>query len=341
MIAIGKRILVVGAHWLGDVLFSTPALRALRKSLPEAYIACAVPPRCAPILRNNAFLNEVVPWEDKLFFWTPLRSLKVIRSLKEKRFDTAIFFHRSKTKALVAMLSGIGQRIGYEAPFRKKFLTVCLPPPEDPPHRTDYFLGLIQALGLPATGRTPDFFPDPEAAGELERVLARRGVGADEAYVVVHAGGNWELKRWPVEHFVRWIGLFLERYPMKVVLCGAAPERALSETIISRFPGGRVVSLCGETSLDALAHLLKKSKLLLSNDSGPIHLAASQGARILGLFGPTSAGQTGPISNAPMRLLQKDVGCEVPCYFRSCRSRVCMEWLGPEEAFSEAAELLQ
>lgn len=128
---------------------------------------------------------------------------------------------------------------------------------------------------------------------------------------------------------------------MPVLLCGTESERPVCESIATPLKKERVVSLCGETSLDTLALLLKRSRIFLTNDSGPIHLAASQGARIVALFGPTSPAITGPVSAAPSRVLHKDVGCEVPCYFRSCSGRVCMEWLTPEEAFAQTRELLE
>jgi len=99
-----------------------------------------------------------------------------------------------------------------------------------------------------------------------------------------------------------------------------------------------VVSLCGKTTLDVLARLLKGAEFLLSNDSGPIHLAASQKTKLIGLFGPTSPVLTGPVSDAPMSILWKDVGCEVPCYYRSCNYRVCMELVTPQEVFQKSME---
>ncbi|HEY4527799.1 MAG TPA: glycosyltransferase family 9 protein, partial [Candidatus Paceibacterota bacterium] len=323
----GPKILIVGVNWLGDVLFLTPAIRALKAHFPEACFACAVPARCAGLLQNNPYLSEVIEWDDKIFLWTPFKFFSTLRRIKKRRFNSVIFFHRSKTKAFMAWLAGIRRRAGYEAPFQDL-------------HRTDHFLNLIKKMGVPPAGRTPDFFIKKGTEEELRGLLLEKGVALGEPYIVVHAGGNWELKRWPADYFVEWIRLFLERYSMKVVLCGTASERKIAEQIISHFKNGRVVSLCGETSLDGLAALLKNAKLLLSNDSGPIHLAASQKTKIVGVFGPTSAKETGPISEAPVRILRKDVGCQIPCYFRSCHPRVCMEWLKPEEVFAQTAEIL-
>ncbi|MGH7197414.1 MAG: lipopolysaccharide heptosyltransferase II [Candidatus Omnitrophota bacterium] len=336
----GPNILIVNVNWLGDVLFSTPAIRALRKKFPEATLACLAPPRCAEVLRRNPHLNDVIicPDEDSVLSWPRLAA--TFFELRKKRFDTAIFFHRSKTKVFMAWLAGVPERIGYRVGSRIRFLTKSVPEPGTPLHRTDYFLRLLRDLGIPEEGRTPDFVPSKEAEAQAEALLADEGVAKRENYVVVHPGGNWDLKRWPVSHFVEWTRLFRKEFPHKVLVCGTPAETGLSAGIKSHFKDNGVVSLCGKTSLDVLAVLLRGAKLLLSNDSGPIHLAASQRTPIVGVFGPTSDEETGPLSEGGVRIVKKDVGCQIPCYFRACDTRVCMDWLTPEEVFKKTKELL-
>ena len=268
-------------------------------------------------------------------FWS------AVGKLKKRRFDTAIFFHRSKTKVWLAKLAGIPQRWGSSAPGREKLLTRACPAPILPLHRTDALLFLLNELGIPSDGRRYDLIPDPLGREELETVFRENGISPDEPYAVVHPGGNWELKRWPEAHFARWIELYLKEFGGKVILCGTRPEEGIAVRIRSCFESDSVVSLCGKTSIDALVFLLKDAVLLLSNDSGPIHLAASQGTKIVGVYGPTSPAGTGPVSDAPAAILWKNVGCEVPCYFRSCNHRICMDWMKPEEVFEKTKVLLR
>jgi lipopolysaccharide heptosyltransferase II len=330
----------MNANWLGDVLFSTPAIRALRKKYPESHIACLVPPRVVPVLKGNPHLNEILPYDDRVSFASPIECARVVLALRARRFDTALFFHRSKTKVILARLAGIGERIGYSAPGRDGHLTRAVAPPRTLLHKTDYFLRLLADVGVPADGRHPDFFPDPSVAGLLGAKLAGRGLAGGTRYAVVHAGGNWTLKRWPVAHFVQMIRLVSERLATRTVLCGGPGETALANEIRAHFGANEVISLCGETSLDELALLLKNASFVVSNDSGPLHLAASQRTPLVGLFGPTLPELTGPVSSGPVRVLRVDVGCEVPCYFRSCDHRVCMEYLTPGEVFRQVEELL-
>lgn len=324
----GPRILIVNVNWMGDVLFSTPAIRALRKRFPEGYLACMVPPRCADLLANNPYLNEVIVYRGDDSLLSFFEGLRMARELRSRRFDTAIFFHRSKSKAWMARLAGIPERHAFSQPRATR-------------HRADIFLNMIQNLAIPLDGRTPDFFPKKEAEAECTALLKECGVENGAPYVVVHPGGNWDLKRWPARFFVEWIRLFLREHPWRILICGTKPEETLAREIQSHFSQGEVASVCGKTSVDVLAFLLKRARFLISNDSGPIHLAASQRTKILGLFGPTSPAETGPLSDGKVLILHKDVGCEIPCYFRSCNYRVCMDWITPEEVFKKTTELLR
>lgn len=337
----GGRILIVNQNWMGDVLFSTPAIRAVRKSFPQSFISCLVPERAADVLRHNPHLNEVLTYDERVSLVRPFKIAGLWRKMKRRRFDSVIFFHRSRSKAFLAFLAGIPERIGFARCGHRRFLTEAVPYPAQEPHKTDLFLHLVQAVGVRSDGREPDFEVTVQEKRSLEKKLMNEGLAPNDTYAVLHAGGNWPLKRWPIEHFIRWTGWFLEQTRWKLVICGTASEEGLAREILSRAPGGNVVSLCGKTTLGELAALMMRAKFLISNDSGPIHVAASQGTRILGLYGPTSTALTGPVSAAKMKILQNDVGCEVPCYFRTCDHRVCMELLSPEQVFEHTLELIR
>ncbi len=320
------KILLFQQHWLGDVLFATPAIRAIRKKYPQAFIACLAAPRVEAVLKNNPYINEVIVCRDRLSvlsldFW------RMVVRLRKEKFNRAVFFHGSKTRHWLASLAGIGEY--WECTAQKE------------EHRIDSFLRGVEKFGVGADGKWMDFWPAGEARAGLDQLLKEQGIAPGESYAVVHPGGNWALKRWPAEYFSQWIYYFREKYPWKVIVCGTEGEKSLAEKIVSDCSGSGVVSLCGKTSLDQLALLLKEAKLLLSNDSGPIHLAASQETPILGLYGPTSSRITGPISKGKLKILQKDVGCQVPCYFQSCHDHACMEWLTPQEVFYQTQQFLE
>lgn len=334
-----NRILLVQQNWLGDALFATPAVRALRKKYPEAYIACLAPARVRDVFAHNPFVNEVIVYDDRAAVLSP-SFWRTVSLLRSKRFDLAVLFHGSKTKARLARWAGIAERWGY-GEGRERLLTRSVPAPKEKLHKIDWFLRLTEGLGVPSDGRFMDFHPAEGAVEKLAALLKGYDIGPGDPYAVVHAGGNWDLKRWPVDYFSQWVYFFLEAGYGKVVLCGSASEERAALKIASHFSPERVVSLCGKTTVDTLALLLRGARVVLSNDSGPIHLAASQRAPIVGLFGPTSIELTGPVSEGPMRLLHVETGCRVPCYYRSCNYRVCMDFLRPQYVFDESRKLLE
>lgn len=333
----GPRILVVNVNWVGDALFSTPALRALKRSRPDARVSCLVPPRCRPVLERNPYVDEVLVAEEGRGPAGFLAAFALAARLRG-RFDTAIFFHRSSTRAFAVYLAGIPERIGIATPKRSGFLTRAVEAPPPGLHRIDGFLRLVEQIGVRPDGRRPDFFPEPGAGAAVDALLANHGLQARDGFAAVHAGGNWGPKRWPARHFAEWIRLFRKETGLPVVLCGTEGEKSVAGEILALAP--EAVSMCGETSLSTLAELFRRAKVLVSNDSGPIHLASTQGTPTVGLFGPTSPDLTAPVSDAPVRFLFKDVGCEVPCYFRDCDLRVCMDWITPEEALTAAKEVM-
>ncbi len=335
-----SRILILNQNWLGDVLFSTPAIRAIRRRYPQAYIACMAPHRVSDVLLHNPHLDEVLAYNERSMLVTFFEPLRVLFALRKRRFDTVFFFQRSRSKAFLAMLAGIRSRIGFARGGRGWLLTDAVPLPETPMHKIDLFLHMLERFGIPSAGRWPEMDITAEEESSLVRLLSVEGVSIDRPFAVVHVGGNWELKRWPIRHFIQWINIFLKKREWKIVLCGSAGEKKLAQEVVDAFPSGVVTSLCGRTSLGQLGALMKRAGLVVSNDSGPIHVAVSQRARTLGLYGPTSPRETGPVSEGPLRVLWKDVGCRVPCYFRACNARACMEFLTPEEVYERAEELL-
>ena len=334
-----SRILLVHQNWLGDALFSTPAVRAIRKRYPSAHISCLSSPRAADVWRHNAHVNEVLTVGDRKGLLSPEGGFGLWRRMAKGRYDLVIFFRRSRSRAFLAKLARIPALAGYAASGKRSDLTHAVPLPAKTLHRIDHFLGLTQGLGIAPDGREPEYHTTKDEELSLRKILSAEGVGESEPYAVVHAGGNWKLKRWGQEAFAEWIRSYLASESGFVVLCGSADEAALTAKIRKEAASDRVIDLCQRTSMAQLAALLKGARFLLSNDSGPIHLAAAQGTRILGLYGPTDPAITGPVSSAPIRILRKDVGCDVPCYFRDCDHRVCMDLLTSAEVLSAAREL--
>ncbi len=336
-----KRILVVCPNWLGDVLFATPFLRALKKAYPESELDVLLPHRVQEVLSHNAMIHEVIPYNERLNARSFFAGLSLSAKLRSRSYEAGILLSPSNTKSRLLRSAGIGVRAGFIRAGKDQAITHGVPEPVKALHKIDYFLSLATGLGVSACGREMDFLADQASAGSIKNKLHSVGVKAGEPYVVIHIGGNWHLKRWPLSHFAEWVKLWLQTQKGYVVICGTSSEQELSMRLSGDVSDKRLVSLCGQTSLSELSWLLKGARLVVSNDSGPAHLAASQQAPMIGLFGPTSADLTGPVSAAPLQLFQARVGCAVPCYYKTCSDHLCMRSITAQSVFQKAQEMIR
>lgn len=336
-----KRILVVCPNWLGDVLFATPFLRALKKAYPETELDVLLPQRVQEALAHNTMIHQAISYNERLNARSLFASFSLSAKLRSRSYDAGILLSPSNTKSRLLRSAGIGIRAGFTRAGKDQVITHGVPEPATALHKIDHFLSLAAGLGVPACGREMDFFADEGSANSLKNKLHSAGVKAGEPYVVIHIGGNWPLKRWPLLYFAAWVKLWLEAQKGYIVICGTSSEEELSMRLSGDVSDKRLVSLCGQTTLAELSWLLKGARLVVSNDSGPAHLAASQKAPMIGLFGPTSADLTGPVSAGPLHILQARVGCAVPCYYKTCSDHLCMRSITPLAVFQKAQEMIR
>ena len=335
-----ERILLVSVNWLGDLLFLTPAIRAIRRAHPDSFIAALSPRRGLDFLEGNPHLNAVIPMPEgrglpHLAGWLPL-----IGRLRAERFDAAFLFHRSFTRAAAAWAAGIPERIGYRTAKRGWLLTTAVEmPPPDTLHKVDLMLRVVEAAGIRPNGRHYDAGIRPEderAAGALAREL---GIGPSDRVVALHAGANWLLKRWPARRFAELADALSERHGAKVLFIGGEGDRPLIGQISGRMRARPLVS-AGRTTFRQMGALLKRVQLLISNDSGPLHMGIAAGVPVVALFGPTNPALTGPVNGAKAVTLFGSIGCPVPCYRLDCPANLCMEQITVEQVLTAASRFL-
>ena len=326
-----NNILVVNVNWLGDAIFSTPVFKALKKAYPDARVTCLAVPRVKEVLERCSYIDEIMVYEDKGEHWYPWGKLNLILALRRRKFDAALLLHRSATRALLVFLAGIPVRIGYGIKKLSPFLTRQVPV-EDGIHRMDEYLKIVQALDIPTEG-TYELEVSADEIKAMEGTLAGYGINPGDYLVVINAGGNWDLKRWPPERFGQLTGRLVKDFRVKVVIPGAEKDVALAQSI-ARQSGVDPVILAGSTGLNALMTLLKRADCVISNDSGPLHLAASLGTDVIGLFGPTRPEITGPRGRGRAVVMHTDVGCnKAPCYHLSCSFNACMHALTVDDVY--------
>lgn len=338
-----NKILVVNVNWVGDVLFSTPAIRALRKHYPDAHIACMVVPRCREILEVNPHLDELIIYDEKGEFKGLVGKLRLISALKARRFDCVFLFHRSLTRTLMVALSGIKERVGIYNPKRGFLLTKKVRPQPSDIHKVEQFLNIVKGVGVGEHGKSMELFVGKEDGAFAREFLKSRGIGEKEGFIILNPGGNWELKRWPPENFAKLGEALHEKYKMPIVITGAEKDIELGKRISGMMDHKPIVA-AGETTLRQLAAIMKRASLVISNDSGPMHIAVSQAAKTIALFGPTDPKVTGPYGEGIYSVIQKSSGkpgCKIPCYNLRCEEALCMKAITVEDVMQEAERLIK
>ena len=286
--------LIVAPNWIGDAVMSLPLLRAVRRRHPEDRLAVLARPGPGALYLAQGVADEVIP----------RRSLAAdVAASRARRFDEAWLLPNSFRAALLAFLSGAPRRRGYAADARGWLLTDALPHPSGSRHQLRDYDELLRAAGVPPD-EDPPRLPIPAAAAlRAAEALAAASLPPDEAVVLCPASASAPSKRWPAERFAALADLLAQRGIPRAVAVGPS-ERGLAQAVQER--SGSPLPLLGP-DLDAieLAAVLARARLVVSNDSGPAHLAGAVGTPVVVLFGPTDPARTAP-SGSPTRVLYRD-----------------------------------
>jgi heptosyltransferase II len=336
---IGKKILIVNVNWLGDVIFSTPFINAIRQAYPDSYIACLLHPRCTDILKGNPHIDEIIIYDEEGGHRGILGKLALIRRLRKIRFDSAFILHRSFTKALITALAGIKMRVGYPTKNRSILLTKSVDLPEVDVHKVEYFLNIARAFGIETRDNSYEFFIQDIDRDSVREFLRKNGITDKDVLVVLCPGGNWDPKRWPKENFAELGDMLAEHLGARIVISGAKKDLTLAQDIKKLMKAPSVIS-CGATTLKELGALLERANLVVANDTGPMHLAVAMRTNVIALFGPTSPRLTGPYGKGNYRVIWKNEECEAPCYDITCADNRCMKLITVEDVFKAAKDML-
>ncbi|MFA5092644.1 MAG: lipopolysaccharide heptosyltransferase II [Candidatus Omnitrophota bacterium] len=337
-----ESILIFNVNWLGDVLFSTATIRNIRRNYPKSFLACVIPSRCYPILKDNPYLDEVIIFDEKDRHKGVIAKLKFVNLLKSKGFDTAFILHRSFSRALICRLAGIKNRIGHYTKKRAFLLTKSIVPPQkDSLHRIDYYLDVIEKAGLRVEDRYLDFFYSVDDEKQVGDFLIQNSVDSNNFVVALNPGGNWIPKRWPKEYWALLADRLIKEVKAKVIITGSAADLVLVNQIKDAMQEVPLVA-CGVFNIKQLGALAKRADLFITADTGPLHIANAVGAKkIIAIFGPTAQGITGPYPANNAVILQKDIGCLVPCYKVHCQDNRCMKAITPEDVLNAVHKIKQ
>lgn len=342
-----ERIVIRGANWVGDAVMTIPALREVRRLFPGAHITLATRPWARGLFSGADFLNDLLVHEG-----SGLRSVvQQVRQWRKHSFDLAVLFPNSLETALVASLARVPLRIGYATDGRQTLLTHPLAVPEwrAAKHEVFYYLKIVAELEWLL--KHEQTFLDTQPDGSLEVSSGRKsaardflrardvGIAAGRPLVALCPGSiNSRAKRWPAERYAALGDRLIGELNAEVLLVGSPAETAVALEV-SRQMRQQPVMLAGQTDLAELVGILSQVELLVTNDTGPAHIASALSRPTIVIFGPTNPLTTRPFSPYG-EIVRQPPDC-APCMLRDCPiDHRCMTAISPDDIFERARVLL-
>ena len=337
-----KNILIRQPNWVGDNIFTLPAVQELRRRWPEASLTVLTKPGIVPFWKLVPEVDRVIAFPFRGGLHDLRKKFLLARKLGRMRFDLAVIFPRSFESALWAFLAGIRQRWGYREEGRGFLLTrraVC-PQGYRQTHRIDYYFRLLDGGkgGQPAPAA---FISLPEKLGaEAQAILKKAFPGrGDHPLIGLHPrASHGPAKCWPVEHYGALAERLGRELGARILIFGTAIEAELNGRV-AEAGGASVLDLTGKTSLAELAALMAACDVVVGNDTGPIHLAAATGTSVVALFGSSDPAATAPRGKR-VAVIYRNLPCS-PCLRQVCpRDTRCLTEITPGEVFSQVKRFL-
>jgi heptosyltransferase II len=342
------KVVIFLPNWLGDLVMATPMLRALRRHFgPETHLVGVMRPFLAEVLSGT-------PWLDEQWFFNPrakqpeFRHWNVIQRMRRARFDMALLLPNSFRTAVVARLGGARQRIGYGRYARGPLLTQKLASPRIEGHvadcpMVDYYLAIAEAVGCPPESQRLELTTLAKDEAAADRVWQQLGLRTDGRVTVFNSGSsNGQAKFWPNEHFAALAQRVAAELDHDVLVMCGPKERQLARDIVRLANHPRVFSMAEQPlDLGTAKACIRRSRLMVSTDSGPRHVAAAFGKPVITLFGPTLP-VTSDNPTVQAIHLQLDLDC-IACQNRVCPlgHHRCMRDLVPDTVFVQVARLVR
>lgn len=337
-----QRILVRGTNWIGDAVLTTPALAALRAGFPQATITLLVKPAVAELLHGHPAIDDIVLYRDPGPHAGLGGKVALAIQLNRGRYDLAILLQNAFEAAAVTALAGIPHRYGYATDGRSFLLTHRVPLTSKirRMHQVEYYLELLRPLGIPIEPSSPTLRTTPGEDAAADELLRAFGVDVGKTLIGINPGSIYgSAKRWIPERFAQVADRVAAEREACVLIVGGKGEEALGAAIAGMMTAPAIV-LSGRTTVRQVMALIKRCRLFITNDTGPMHIAAAFRVPLVAMFGPTNPATTSPYGPGH-ELLRRPVDCS-PCLLRECPiDHRCMEGIGVEEAHTAAVRQLQ
>jgi len=327
MISPPRRLLIIKPSSFGDIVHALPALDALHRSWAETSIDWLVNKEWAGLLHDHPMLESVLHFPGNFTEWRMLRE-----HFRQRPYDMTIDLQGLLRSGMISLMTGSRIRVGFASGregsswfYTRRFRTA-----HSAMHAVDRNLDLVRQLGISTNG--PITFPlpmTPESSAWVANLWVTLGISPTDRVCLVHPAARWATKRWPAENFAEMADRLVGQSHSRVIFIAAESQNDQVQQVLRRM-NAQATNLTGQTTLTQLTALLRKASVLISNDSGPMHLAAAIGTPVVGIFGPTDPRKVGPYGQAH-GVIHKGYDC-TGCGRQRCRHGLhCLRTIDVED----------
>ncbi len=331
-----KRILIRTTNWIGDAVMTTPAVHAIRRNFPEAHIGVLAKPWVAPVFNANPHVDEVLIYDAKGAHRGLLGKWRLADQLQRQKWDVGFVLPNSFESALLFAMARIPIRIGYKTQHRNILLTdpaFLNQKLKENSHETDHYLKLLKLSGLEAGRPELELVVNSKDQARSGDILRKNGIKRIETVIGINPGAAFgTAKRWPAERFAQLADLLAEKQTARILIFGGPGEQEVAQEIATSMTHTPLI-LSGKTTLGEAMALVEKCDLLVTNDSGLMHIAAALHRPLVAIFGPTNPVTTGPLDSRA-KIVREPIECS-PCLKRECplEHHGCMVNISVERVF--------
>lgn len=330
---VSQRILLIRLSSLGDIVLTTPAIRAVRAHFPDAYIAMLVGKQSADVLRENPHLDEIITFDRSAKSKDTGEMLRTVRVLRERKFTLAIDLQRKFRTALLMYFSGAPARVGKGALCTVRVLE------QENKHATAHYFDLLHAAGIPAVDQRLELFLAESERTDASQRFDAAGIPQTGLKVGIFPGAGWKLREWMPDRFAAIADRLVQHFNAEVLIFGGQKEADLVHAVV-KLMGARAVPFAGNLQVRELAACIEKCDLFLTNDTGPMHIATAVDTPTVSLFGPGNHIRFQPLGGLH-QTIRHDVPCS-PCkqFTDKCKDNICMKNITVDEVWQSISNTL-
>lgn len=335
-----RKILIRSVNWVGDAVMTTPAIGVIRRHFPDTEITILANRLVAPLFSPHNWVDRVITFDRNGNHRGIAGRIKLAAELRKYKFDLVIIFPNSFDSALVPWLAGIPARLGKSSDGRGLLLTRLYNPAKNAPicHEVEYYLHLLQHFGIDGEAEKPRLFTTPDEISSAKKLLQKHEIESNDFLIGINPGATFgSAKRWYPERFAEVARILAGVWSARVIIFGGSNETDIAAEI-EKHLNGNCLNMAGKTTVRELMALISRCSFFITNDSGPMHIAAAFGVPTVAVFGSTDHATTSPYSGNAV-IVRKEVEC-APCKLRECPTdHKCMTAITADDVVIAALEL--